>query len=253
LICLSSAFANLLSRGYGVPSERVRVVPAAVDVDRFDVPENRLEARQKLGWPTDRPIVLCVRRLVRRMGLENLIDAAALVRARVPDALILVAGRGAMTDTLVRQIETAGLQDTVRLLGFVADSDLPLAYRAADLTVVPSISLEGFGLVAAESLAAGTPSLVTPVGGLPDVVTGLGSQFVLAGSSAAQVAEGLIAALRGRLPLPSGAACAAYVRSNFAWPVIAARVRGVYEEALGRSSATQNVVLPGSRLTTSGC
>ena len=67
----------------------------------------------------------------------------------------------------------------VRMLGSSRDADLPLYYRAADLSVVPTVALEGFGLVAAESLAAGCPALVTPVGGLPSVVADLSPDLVL--------------------------------------------------------------------------
>lgn len=234
LICLSPAFADILVGDYGIHPDRIRVVPAAVDVDRFDISERRDEARHRLGWPTDRPIVLCVRRLVRRMGLEKLVEAAALLRSRVPDALILIAGRGALSKTLGEQIAAAGLQDTVRLLGFVPDADLPLAYRAADLSIVPSVSLEGFGLVAAESLAAGTPTIVSAVGGLPEVVKGLGPQWVLPPkASARQVAAHIGDFLQGRLTTITSDQCAAHVRTNFSWPTIARRVRAVYDEAIG--------------------
>jgi glycogen(starch) synthase len=238
LICLSPAFADILLRDYGISRDKIRVVPAAVDVARFDIPESRSEARQKLGWPAGRPIVLCVRRLVRRMGLENLVEAAALLRSQIPDALILLAGRGPMTKSLTDQIEAAGLQDHVKLLGFVPDADLPRAYRAADLTIVPSVSLEGFGLVAAESLAAGTPALVTPVGGLPEVVNGLGPQWILPGPSGQQIAVRLGDILKGGVPNLSSAECAAHVRACFSWPKIALRIRHVYQEALGLRPCT---------------
>jgi glycosyltransferase involved in cell wall biosynthesis len=98
--------------------------------------------------------------------------------------------------------------------------------------VVPTATLEGFGLVTIESLAAGTPVLVTPVGGLPEVVSDLAPELVLPGTGPPALAEGLLAALSGRLPLPSAKACQDYVRGRFDWPVIAARVRDVYLEAL---------------------
>ena len=71
---------------------------------------------------------------------------------------------------------------------------LPLAYRAADLTVVPTVALEGFGLIAVESLAAGTPVLVTPVGGLPEVVAALSPALVLAATGSAPLADAVIRA-----------------------------------------------------------
>jgi glycosyltransferase involved in cell wall biosynthesis len=119
----------------------------------------------------------------------------------------------------------------VKLAGFVPDANLPLAYRAADLSVVPSVALEGFGLVVLESLASGTPVLVTPVGGLPEVVNGLSKDLILDGSSANHLAQGLAARLSALDKLPSDAACQAYAKGNFDWPVIAKRVIDAYKNA----------------------
>ena len=238
IICLSSPFEQILIRDYGIAPNRIRIIPGGVDVDRFAIPESRREARVRLAWPTDRPIVLCVRRLVRRMGLANLIDAAAILRRQVPEALLLIAGRGPIKEELQQQIAAGNLSDHVRLLGYVPDEQLPLAYRAADVTVVPSIALEGFGLVAAESLAAGTPALVTPVGGLPEVVNGLGPQWILPGPSGQQIAGRLGDILKGGVPNLSSVECAAHARARFSWPQIALRIRNVYEEAIGLRSHT---------------
>ena len=232
LIVLSQAFAEELTRGYGIDAARIRVIPGGVDTAAFaDLPA-RTAARAHLGWPRDHPIVLCVRRLVRRMGLEDLIDAAQELRHRVPEALILIAGRGPLQAELQQRIDAQGLAASVRLLGFVADADLPLAYRAADLGVVPTLALEGFGLITLESLAAGTPVLVTPVGGLPEAVQELARDLVLPASGRAALAAGLGAALRGELALPDAAACRDYVARHHAWPHIATRVAAVYAEAI---------------------
>ena len=232
-IVLSEAFRDLLHRTYGVPLEDIRIVPGGVDTQRFATGLTRAQARQRLGWPQDRPLVLTVRRLQRRMGLENLVTAMKTVRGMVPDALLMIAGKGPLTAALKARIDTLDLHEHARLLGFVPDADLPLAYRAADLTVVPTVALEGFGLVTVESLAAGTPVLVTPVGGLPEIVRGLSPGLVLPGYAAAALADGLAAALRQAFPLPDAAACQAYAQAHYAWPVIAQRIRAVYEEVLG--------------------
>jgi len=176
--------------------------------------------------------VLAVRRLVRRMGLEDLITAMLTVRERVPEILLLIAGKGPLAEALSARVQALGLKNSVRLLGFVSDEELPLAYRAADLTVVPTVALEGFGLIAVESLAAGTPVLVTPVGGLPEVVRDLSPGLVLSATGAGPLSEGLAQALTGGLTLPSAGACQAYARARYDWSVIAARVRGVYAEIL---------------------
>jgi glycosyltransferase involved in cell wall biosynthesis len=232
LIVLSRAFGRLLHERYGVAEEDIRVVPGAVDAERFKPGCSRAEARERLGWPRDRAIVLSVRRLVRRMGLEDLAEAMAQLRQQVPDALLIVVGRGPLEAELRRRIAERDLGNHIRLVGFMVEDDLPMAYRAADLSVVPTIAMEGFGLITIESLAAGTPVLVTPVDGLPEVVSGLSPHLVLPRPGPMALAESLSAALTGRLSLPDEASCQAYARDRFDWPVIAARVRDVYREAL---------------------
>jgi glycosyltransferase involved in cell wall biosynthesis len=117
----------------------------------------------------------------------------------------------------------------------VPEEDLALAYRAATLTVVPTVALEGFGLVAAESLAAGTPVLATPVGGLPEVLQDLAPELVLPATGASALAEGVSAALTGATRLPDGQRCADFARARYDWPNVARRVREVYAGAAGLS------------------
>jgi len=203
-----------------------------VDVDRFDTGLTRRAARERLGWPTDRPILLAVRRLVRRVGLDRLIDAIDRVRQRHPDVLLYIGGKGPLRDTLARQIQERGLADHAQLLGFVPDDDLPLAYRAADLSVVPTIAHEGFGLIVVEALAAGTPVMVTPVGGLPEIVAPLADSLVLPDCQPGTMADFIGRALTGALSLPAADTCQAYARSKYDWTQIARQVRTVYEEVI---------------------
>jgi asparagine synthase (glutamine-hydrolysing) len=230
-IVLSSPFGKILMDRFGVPGERIHVIPGGVDVPRFAIADSRAACREKLGWPGDRKIVLAVRRLARRMGLDNLVAAVPKIVEQVPEALVLIAGTGDEAAPLARTIHKLGVADHVRLTGFISEPMLPLAYRAADLTVVPSLALEGFGLSVAESLAAGTPCLVTPIGGLPEAVQGLSPRLVLEGTNPAQIAAGISGALSGTLALPTADECLRYARTNFDWPVIAERVRSVYEAA----------------------
>jgi glycogen synthase len=227
-ITLSSAFAGVLQRQFAVGRDRIFVIPGGVDASLYVCDGTRREARARLGLPLDRPLVVSVRRLVHRVGLEDLIDAMVQVRNVAPEALLLIAGRGERSRALAARIVDRGLRDHVQLLGFVPDSELPMLYHACDLSVVPSVALEGFGLPTVESLAAGTPVLVTPVGGLPETVSGLDPALVLPGCGSAVLADAIGGALRNPGALPSAEACARYVRENFDWPVIAGKVLAVY-------------------------
>lgn len=226
LIVLSTAFRDVLVRSYGIPADRIVVIPGGVDATRFQ-PADKVECRKKLGWPVDKKIILCVRRLVRRMGLEHLIEAFAQIAADEPDAMLVIAGKGPLQDELRALCERLGLADRVTLTGFVPDENLPPTYAAADFSIVPTQALEGFGLITLESLACGTPVLVTPIGGLPEAVGGLDKSLILSGSSIEALAAGL---KRGLIqPLPSPAECRHYAETLFAWPVIARRVLAVYD------------------------
>lgn len=231
-IVLSQTFRQILHENYQVPLERIHIIPGGVHPERFDLPLSRLEAREQLGWKRDRVILFCVRRLAKRMGLENLIAAVDEVRSHHPDILLYIGGKGTLAQTLQAQIEARQLTEHVRLLGYLPDEQLPLAYRAADLSIVPTIALEGFGLVVVESLAAGTPVLGTPVGGIPEILQPFCPDLLLAGSETQQLAQGITEALSGQRTLPSPQACQDYVRQKYRWDAIAQQIKAVYQIAL---------------------
>jgi glycosyltransferase involved in cell wall biosynthesis len=166
------------------------------------------------------------------MGLHTLIEAMPAIVAKVPEVLLCIGGRGPMLAELTAMVEQRGLKEHVRFLGFVADEMLPHLYRAADLSVVPTRALEGFGLVAAESIAAGTPALVTPIGGLPEVVSGLSPHLIFKSPEAPDLTEGIVQALLGSVTLPDDAACRGYVQANFTSALMAERTAAVYRELL---------------------
>ena len=231
-IVLSEAFRQILHKTYSVPLEKIFIVGGGIDTAQSDLGLSIAQAREKLGWQKDRRIILCVRRLVQRMGLENLISAIALVRNQHPDVLLLIAGKGAISEALRSQIKELQLENHVQLLGFVPDQDLAIAYRAAELSIVPTISLEGFGLIVIESLAAGTPVLGTPIGGIPEILQPFASDLILEGSTTQQLAQGIIESLSGQRKMPTAEACQAYVRQNYDWQVIARQMKSVYEQIL---------------------
>jgi glycosyltransferase involved in cell wall biosynthesis len=231
-IVLSQTFRDILLQEYQVPLEKIHIIPGGVDIDRFNINLSSIEARTHLNWHPDRPIIFCIRRLAKRMGLENLINAMAQIRDRYPDILLYIAGKGALAQTLQTQIDELELTNNVKLLGYVPDEQLPLCYRAANFSVVPTVALEGFGLIVVESLAAGTPVLGTPIGGIPEILKPFSEDLVFEGYNSEQLARGIIEALSGDRILPARQACLKYIEENYDWQAIALQIKSVYQKAL---------------------
>jgi glycosyltransferase involved in cell wall biosynthesis len=166
------------------------IIPLCVDTQHYQ-PHAQVEARQRLGLPTAGPILFTARRLEGRMGLGNLIEAMHSVCQQHPAALLLIAGKGFLQPTLQSLIDQYGLSENVRLLGFVSEADLPLYMAAADLFVLPTESLEGFGLATIESLACGTPVLGTPIGATPEILAPIHPELLTTGIQAADLAAGI--------------------------------------------------------------
>jgi len=230
VITLSDAFARIAQEDYGVSADRISVVPGAIDATPFLAAPSRAESRRKLGWPENRPILFTVRRLARRMGLENLISAMQVIRRAHPEVLLLIGGTGSLASELDHRIETLDLKGHCRLLGFVPDEDLPSAYAAADLMVVPTVALEGFGLVTVEAWASGTPVLGTSVGGTREILDRLDPRLLFASPEPAAIAAKVGEALSGRLPLPDQRACREFAL-QYDWSSVMPRICSVFKQA----------------------
>ena len=226
-IVLSKAFGDILHQEYQVPWSKIHVIPGGVDLSRFQFDRSRPEARSHLNWPQNRPILFTARRLVRRVGLDKLLMAIAMIKPQIPDIWLAIAGKGPLQADLQQQATDLGLNDNVKFLGFLPDDQLPIAYQAADLSVMPSQSLEGFGLAVLESLACGTPALCTPVGGMPEILEPFSPNLITTSIEATAIAERLEQLLLKQVPMPSREACQEYAVMNFDWQNIAQKVRKV--------------------------
>lgn len=231
LIVLSQSFKELLSKDYNIDDNKISVVPAAVYTEKYILPYDQKTARERLGWPVDRPIIFAVRRIARRMGLDNLILALELIRKRIPDILLMVAGKGPIMEELRQMAINLGVEKNINFIGFVSEQDLVSGYRAADFSIVPSIALEGFGLITLESLATGTPVLVTPVGGLPETIRPFNSDWVTRNTDPQSIAESVINIFLGRISTPSSEQCQTYAK-QYDWKTIAPKVADIYREAI---------------------
>jgi len=186
---LSNFSAGLLWKLYRVPEDRIVRVPGGVDTKRFQPAADRTAVRNALGLPARLPLLFTVRNLEARMGLDLLIRAMAILRRHVPEVLLLIGGTGSLRDDLESLTASLDLNGHVRFLGFIPDEQLPFYYQAADLFVLPTRELEGFGLVTVEALACGTPVLGTPVGATPEILLPLRSDLIFPGTDPDAIAK----------------------------------------------------------------
>ena len=226
-IVLSKAFGDLLHQEYQIPWEKINIIPGGVDTNKFETSLLTDEARTKLNWPQDRQIIFTSRRLVKRVGIDKLLTALATIKPKISDAWLAIAGRGPLEETLKQQVEELELQNHVKFLGFLPDEQLPIAYQAADVSIMPSQSFEGFGLAIVESLACGTPVICTPVGGMPEILKPFSPELITSSVDAKAIGEKLEQVLLSKVHVPSKEDCREYASANFNWDKIAEKVRNV--------------------------
>ncbi len=226
---LSDFSAGLLRKLYRIRPERIVKIHAGVDTERFRPAEDRDAVRKGLGVPHETFLLFTVRNLEPRMGLDTLIQAMAILRQQAPDLLLLIGGAGSLRSDLESLTGSLDLRSHVRFLGFIEDSELPLYYQASDAFVLPTRELEGFGLVAVEALACGTPVLGTPVGAIPELLRGLQPDLLFEGIGPEGIASGILKHLERAESDPKGYEglrdrCRAYATARFGWDQVIERL-----------------------------
>ena len=155
----------------GADPEKIELLYNGVDLERFKPLTGVKDAvREKLGISKNAVVVITVRRLVYKNGVDTLIDSAKIAIKKNPRLVFLAVGEGPDFAEVKARIEQLGIGSNFRLMGFVSDEDLPLYYNAADFFVLPSKSGEGLPLVALEAMACGLPVVATNVGGISEVM-----------------------------------------------------------------------------------
>jgi glycosyltransferase involved in cell wall biosynthesis len=230
VLALSEYTRGLMTQDYPEAASRLVRVTGGVDVDAFSPGEGRNAARARLRLDGSGPLLVTVRRLEPRMGLEGLL--AAVRDLGRPDLRLVVGGVGSRREALERLARDLGVADRVHFAGLVPEEDLVDLYRAADLFVLPTVAYEGFGMVTLEALASGTPVIGTPVGATPELLEPLEPRLVADSASPADLS---VAIERG-LELATDelrARCREYAVARYSWD----RVVDHWEEALLEAAA----------------
>jgi glycosyltransferase involved in cell wall biosynthesis len=159
--------------GDGYDPSNIVIIPNGVDLSRFAEPGNPLEIRRSLGIAPDAPIVAVVSRLSQSKGIEDFLEAAAIVAAQHPDVRFLVVGEPspiknvAYLDELAAIASRLGIRDRVIFTGLRAD--VPALLSAVTVSVMPSLN-EALSNVLLESMAAGAAVVATDVGGTTEAL-----------------------------------------------------------------------------------
>ncbi|MFI6129034.1 glycosyltransferase family 4 protein [Micromonospora sp. NPDC051141] len=218
-----------LARALDGLTELRRLAPG-VDVETYHPGVDGEPVRARLGL-ADRPVVVCVSRLVPRKGQDALIRALPEIRRRVPDAALLVVGGGPYRATLEKLARQAGVERDVVFTGSVPSAELPAHYAAGDVYAMPcrtrnrGLDVEGLGIVYLEASATGLPVVAGDSGGAPDAVREGETGYVVRGRDVAQLADRVATLLADRdLARQFGAAGRAWVEREWRWETQAERM-----------------------------
>ncbi|MEV8453402.1 glycosyltransferase family 4 protein [Streptomyces sp. NPDC052095] len=215
------------------PEAAARMVqlPPGVDEKTFHPDSGGQRVRAALGL-ADRPVVVCVSRLVPRKGQDTLIRAMPAVLARVPDAVLLIVGGGPYAKELRKLAADTGVADAVRFTGPVEWAELPAHYGAGDVFAMPcrtrrgGLDVEGLGIVFLEASATGLPVVAGDSGGAPDAVLDGETGWVVRGDSARESAERIVTLLQDpELRRRMGERGRAWVEEKWRWDLLAERLR----------------------------
>ncbi|MFC8035356.1 glycosyltransferase family 4 protein [Streptomyces griseoincarnatus] len=215
------------------PEAAARMVqlPPGVDEKTFHPGSGGDEVRARLGL-TDRPVVVCVSRLVPRKGQDTLIRAMPAVLAAEPEAVLLIVGGGPYEKDLRRLAADTGVAASVRFTGSVPWSELPAHYGAGDVFAMPcrtrrgGLDVEGLGIVYLEASATGLPVVAGDSGGAPDAVLDGETGWVVRGDSPAGTAERLIALLADEeLRRGMGRRGREWVEEKWRWDLLADKLK----------------------------
>ncbi|MEV6944937.1 glycosyltransferase family 4 protein [Streptomyces sp. NPDC051172] len=212
---------------------RMVQLPPGVDEKTFHPESGGAAIRARLGL-TDRPVVVCVSRLVPRKGQDTLILAMPRILAAEPEAVLLIVGGGPYGKDLQRLAHETGVADSVRFTGPVPWPDLPAHFGVGDVFAMPcrtrrgGLDVEGLGIVYLEASATGLPVVAGDSGGAPDAVLDGETGWVVRGGSVEETADRITvllgdAELRRRM----GERGRQWVEEKWRWDLLAERLKAL--------------------------
>lgn len=236
VIVNSNYMKNELQRLFGLPYEKINVIPNGINLNNYVGVERDYDFRRKYAMDNEK-IILYVGRLVYEKGIQHLIAAMPKILSNYHDAKLIIAGRGGMIEELKAEAASLGLNDKVYFTGYLDSKQVPKMYKCADVAVFPS-TYEPFGIVALEAMLAGVPTVVSDVGGLDEIVEhGVDGMKSYAGNPNS-IADSVTALLYDhQLAANVSKKARQKVKEQFNWEKIAQDTHFTYEKAICQTMA----------------
>lgn len=236
VIVNSNYMKNELQRLFGLPFEKINVVPNGVSASNFTINERDYDFRRHYAMDNEK-IILFMGRLVYEKGVQNLVAAMPKILENYHDAKLVIAGKGPMLGELQAQVNSLGLGNKVYFAGHLTPKQVQRMYKCADISVFPS-TYEPFGIVAIEAMLSGIPIVVSDIGGLNEIVEhGITGMKSYAGNSNS-LADSILALLFDHKLCDSIVKNAKQkVKTQYNWTKIAQDTHFTYQKAICETMA----------------
>lgn len=225
-----------LQRLFGLPFEKINVIPNGININNFNGITKDYDFRRKYAMDNEK-IILYIGRLVYEKGIQHLISAMPKIINGYNDTKLIIGGKGGMYNELSEQARNLGIENKVYFTGHLSSKEVQKMYKCADIAVFPS-TYEPFGIVALESMLAGVPTVVSDIGGLNEIVDhGINGMKSYAGNSNS-IADSVLALLYNHQLCDDIVKNAkAKVKQEFNWNKIAQDTFFTYEKAICQTMA----------------
>jgi glycosyltransferase involved in cell wall biosynthesis len=243
IVVLSDYTRENLKKAYGLPTAKIDVIPGGVDLHRFRPPKDKLAVRRRFSIPDGHFLLFTVRNLEPRMGLENLILALKEIVKERKDILLTVGGEGPLTQDLKSLARESGVEESVKFVGYIPEEELPYYYQMADLFILPTKELEGFGLVTVEALASGLPVLGTPVGGTKEILAHMGPEFFFSDVTPNSMSRLILKSMQGWATNPEiyneiSRKCRKVAENHYSWDAHVAKLENLFRLAIQQRNSS---------------
>ncbi len=236
VIVNSNFMKNDLQRIFGLPFEKINVIPNGINLTNFTGIEKDYDFRRQFAMDNEK-IILYVGRLVYEKGIQYLIGSMPKILERYNDAKLVICGKGGMIDELRQEAHNLGIEKKIYFAGYCDSKKVQKMYKCADVAVFPS-TYEPFGIVALEAMLAGIPTVVSDVGGLNEIIEhGVNGMKSYAGNSNS-IADSVLSLLFDQKLCDTVSKNAVKkVKELYNWNKIAQDTHYVYEQAICQTEA----------------